>query len=251
MKRLLARGPGVPLSFAMHVVVAGTLWVAQGMNIERPPLIDPDDVIEVSLLSLPKQTTQMVQKATRTPDPVQGVVDPPPTPEPPPPQSDSDLVQHTPDAPAPQGNPDADKEKRDLLEQLRRDQARKDALAALGSQDRDRTDPDGTEGATGSASGALGDPKVALYLERVKQTLLPQFSPLQTDGELVVVIRVKVDTQGRRLDYGIETGSGDPSFDRAALRAVMRTEQLPAPSPDIMNGATSTFFLRFRPEDKL
>ncbi|MCB9743302.1 MAG: cell envelope integrity protein TolA [Alphaproteobacteria bacterium] len=242
-------GAALPMSLGLHAMVFVALYLSQAFARPAAPLINPDEVMEVSLLAMPKQTTAMPQKASRTPDPVTGSAEP--TPEAPPP-TDSELVQHTPEAPKEKGDPEADRKKQrdELMEKMRREQARKDALAALGSQDRAQTDPDGIEGATGTSSGTVGDPKLAAYLERVKQVILPNWSFLKKDKGLTVVIAVTINRSGDILEWRVRTSSGDPSFDNTAKMAVSKTGQVPAPPAEYMPDDTASFSIRFSEEDK-
>lgn len=235
-------GVALPASLGLHGGVFGAILLSQLMRGAPEPLINPDEVMEVSLMAMPKQTTNMVQKATRTADPLEGSPD---ATEPLPP-SDAELALHTPDAPENQG--DKSKARDELMEQIRRDQARKDALAALGDADRARTDPDGVEGAEGSATGLVSDPKLAAYVEKVRQAILKNFNPIQTE-KLVVIVNVTIDAEGRILEYAVRKTSGNPSCDALALRTVMKTETLPPPPPEYMRGPTETLPIRLSNQD--
>lgn len=237
-------GAALPASLGLHGGVLGAIFLGHFLQGDPEPLINPDQVMEVSLMAMPKQTTRMQQKATRTPDPVQG--EPTPSPEPPPTPTDAELAIHTPDAPKNEG--DKTKERDALMDQMRREQARKDALAALGDVDRARTDPEGVEGAEGSASSLVGDPKLAAYVEKVRQAILVNFNPIQTE-KLVVIVNVTIDAEGRILEYKVHTTSGNASFDATALRSVMKTERLPTPPQEYMRGPTETLPVRLSNQD--
>jgi colicin import membrane protein len=179
---------------------------------------------------------------------VQGAVEP--TVTPPTPPSDATLSLNDPKAPKPEGDPKArEKERQELMDQMRRDQARRDALAALGSEDRLETSEDGVEGATGSSKG-VGDAKKAMYGEKVKQAVLPNFSTIATNPKLKVLVAVKIDGAGRILEYEVKKSSNDPSFDAAALRALSKTPQVPQPSAEVLGGAPPWILnLSFSPSD--
>ena len=230
----LRPGAALPMSVGLHVVVAAALLLGGKLSGPPKPLIDPDEVLEVSLMPMPKQTTRQPQKASRTPDPVQGAVEP--TVTPPTPPSDATLAINDPNAPKPEGDPKArEKELEKIKDQLRRDEARRDAMAALGSEDRLATSEDGVEGATGSSTG-VGDPKKAMYGEKVKQAILPNFSTISTNSKLKVHVLVTIDGAGNVKGFEVKKTSGDPSFDAAALRAVSKTPQVPQPSAEVLGG---------------
>ena len=100
---------------------------------------------------------------------------------------------------------------------------------SVSDEDHLRTDKDGLEGATGQSLNQLGDPELAAYIERLRQALQANFSPIQTDP-LTVWVDVKIDASGNIEDWSkIDPGSGNASFDMAAIRAVMKTRKVPAP----------------------
>jgi TonB family protein len=244
----LRPGAALPMSVGLHVVVAAALLLGGKLSGPPKPLIDPDEVLEVSLMPMPKQTTRQPQKASRTPDPVQGAVEP--TVTPPTPPSDATLAINDPNAPKPEGDPKArEKELEKIKDQLRRDEARRDAMAALGSEDRLATSEDGVEGATGSSNG-VGDPKKAAYGEAVKRAILPNFSTISTNSKLKVLVSVTIDGQGMVKGFEVKKTSGDPSFDAAALRAVAKTVQVPQPSAEVLGGSPPWILnLSFSPSD--
>lgn len=241
----LKLGQGLIFSLGLHMSVALGVAIGGMLPESHKPMINPDEVLEVALMPMPKQTTKMPQKASRTPDPVTGQPDP--VKEPPLPPSNSDLALQDPNAPQKQG--DNAKSREELMEQMRRDQARKDALAALGNEDRARTDPDGVEGATGTSTG-LGDPKKAAYAEKVRQAILPNLGSLQKDASLKVLVDITIDADGRIVDRKIRTPSGDPSYDAAVDFAIRKTAQVPPPPADIFKGDPPyTIPCRFSPGD--
>lgn len=241
--------PGTPLLLSIGLHALAMLGIVLGALVSpsAPPLVNPDEVLEVSLMPMPKQTTALPQKATRTPDPVSGA--PEPTEAPPLPPTNAELALQDPDAPQKQG--DRAQSREELMEQLRREQARKDALAALGNEDRARTSPDGVEGATGTSAG-LGDPKKAAYAEKVRQAILPNLAALQKDANLKVLVDVTIDADGRIVDRKIRTPSGDPSYDAAVMFAIQKTGQVPPPPADIFAGDPPWILpCRFSPKDTL
>ncbi len=257
MRPVLGVAPGVVGSVMGHVILVLCLLVAQSCAPKQGPLIDPDSVMEVSLLSMAKQTTAMPQKATRAPDPSQGAPEPESAPSEAPVEvakTDSTMVDPAAKAKPDKGEPTPKKgEPKPSREDLMREMKRLEALAALedaaeGSQDRLPTDVDGTEGATGSSMG-VGDPRLAAYYEQVKQAVLPNFRPIQEDATLKVKLHVTVDRSGKVLKFAIADTSGDASFDQAALRALRQTASVPAPPTELMPGDTATLTMVLTPKD--
>jgi TonB family protein len=234
--------PGVVGSVAGHAVLVVTLLIAQSCAPKHAPLINPDEVMEVSLLSMPKQETRMVQKATRAPEEKQGVQEPEPV----------EVIKTDSDMRALEVTPDKGQEKPSRDDALR-EMKRAEMLAALedaaeGSQDRLPTSEDGVEGSEGSSKG-VGDPRLAAYYEKVKKAVLPNFRPLQEDPALKVKLHVTVDRKGTVLGFEVADSSGDVSFDQAAIRAVKATDTVPAPPEDLMPGDTATLTMVLTPKD--
>jgi len=200
---------------------------------------------------MPKQTTRLPQKEMKRPEPPKGTSKKAITK--PPPATASDMVEQVEEAPETQGvettEPvvDRSEERERLLRDLRRQQAL-DALVPEGPKDQAKTDPDGTEGATGTQRGIAGDPRIAAYQEQVRAAAMANFSAIQTDAK-VAVVQVTIDSRGNILNSGIAESSGDTSFDAAARTAVRRTGRVPPPPADLMPGPTATFFIRLSNAD--
>lgn len=230
-------------SVFLHAVLVLVLLIAQSCAPKHGPLIDPDAVMEVSLAP-PLQTSRMVQKETRAPEPKKGVEEPVPQPKEEVIKTDSEMV-------APEAQPEQGDERstEDALREMKR-KALLDALrdAPEGAQDRQATSEDGVEGSTGSNRG-VGDPRLAAYYERVKKAVLPNFRPIQDDPALAVKVLVTVDREGTILGYKVGDSSGDVSFDQAAVRAVKATDKVPAPPEDLMPGDTATLTMVLTPKD--
>ncbi len=210
-------------------------------------LIRPDEVMQVSLVSLPKQTTRLPPKVMQRADPPPS---PPAAPTPPPEApsaSEMALKKEEPKEPPKEKQPDRSAAREKLLREMRRQQAL-ESLAAEGPKDQAQTDPDGEEGPPGSARGVAGDPRLAAFQEQVRQAAMAHFSALQTDAR-TAVIQVTIDGRGNILNSGLAESSGDPSFDAAARTAVRRTGRVPAPPEELMPGPTATFFIRLSNSD--
>ncbi|MEE2752127.1 MAG: energy transducer TonB [Myxococcota bacterium] len=244
-------GSAIPLSVGMHLALLAAVAAFGSWEPAAESLIRPEQVTQVSLVSMPKQTTRLPQKEMKRPDPPKGKT-PKPAPKPPPPTA-SDMVEHVEEAPETQGveteepTVDRSQEREKLLRDLRRQQAL-DALVPDGPKDQAKTDPNGVEDAVGSQRGIAGDPRIAAYQEQVRAAAMANFSAIQTDAK-VAVVQVTIDARGNILNSGIAKTSGDTSFDAAARTAVRRTGRVPPPPADLMPGPTATFFIRLSNAD--
>lgn len=210
-------------------------------------LIRPDEVMQVSLVSLPKQTTRLPPKVMQRADPPPSQPAAPTPPPEAPSASEMALKKEEPKEPPKEKQPDRSAAREKLLREMRRQQAL-ESLAAEGPKDQAQTDPDGEEGPPGSARGVAGDPRLAAFQEQVRQAAMAHFSALQTDAR-TAVIQVTIDGRGNILNSGLAESSGDPSFDAAARTAVRRTGRVPAPPEELMPGPTATFFIRLSNSD--
>ncbi|RME24347.1 MAG: TonB family protein [Deltaproteobacteria bacterium] len=221
-------------SVALHAAVVGAVLLLGGGDADDRPLIDPHDVMIVSAVALPKQTGRMPDKPMRTPTPPQGEA---PVTAPPPPQA-SDMALHTPEAPKPEGRPeppDHSVDREALLNAARR-QALVDAAAPIGPENHTRTAPDGVDPADailGSGGAGIHDPELARWKAAVEAAIRRNWTPLPATvaahPEYVVYVVVPIDAEGRLGTPQIYQGTGDASFDRSALLAVMKTRRVAAP----------------------
>jgi hypothetical protein len=199
----------------------------------RKPIIDPQDSIEVAMVSLPKSKSSMPDRATRAPE-IAGR----PTPEP----SPAPDVKHTSDLAIQTDKAKVDKgqdtkrledQQRKLLEDLEREAAMD---AALGDLNQSATDPD-SEFEDGAASGAVGtptDPEYAKYIRTIQVLFDDQFNPLTSiknaNPDIKTVIHVSVEPgTGRIVRYDVTKPSGNESWDAAARRAVEAITTIPLP----------------------
>lgn len=231
----------IPVSAVLHGVAFSVIALVGTCGGEsRPPLITQDQVMMVDMAGPAKQTTALPQRAERTPDPVSGAQ----TATEPPPNERSDLAFKTPDAKDTKGQKADTDELRKLQQELARQAALKDLTAPLGTTDRMRTDPNGSSEA-GTGSGALGDPELARWGEKVKKLVLPNFHPLPSlcggNPRLEVKVRVIVDGTGRPVELPtVQKPSGSSSFDEAARGAVERAGNLPSPPARYAAGLDTT-----------
>jgi TonB family protein len=239
----------VAASVGLHAVTFAALAVGERFTRQPPPLINPDEVMIVRAVALPKQSTRLPDRPTRAPDPVQGAsLD---APAPPPPPTASDMALHEPDAPKEQGVPDRvdrSTEREALLREAKR-KALVDRSAPLGAEDRTRTDPDGvdiSEAVLGPGGAGPMDPEWARYEDACIARIMPNWTPLPatvaSHPEYKVVLDVRIATDGTISEPRVLQGTVDASFDRTALMALHKTGRLPAPPDrfreDVARGVT-------------
>jgi protein TonB len=240
-------GRALPLSLCIHVGMLAVLALFGSRGPRAETLIRPDQVMQVSLVSLPKQTTRLPQKVMQRADPPPSqAAEPAPAPPDAPPATEMALKKEQPVKPAVE-KPDRSAARDKLLREMRRQQAL-ESLAAEGPRDQPQTDPDGEDGVPGSARGVAGDPRLVAFQEQVRQAAMAHFSALQTEAR-AAVIQVTIDARGNILNSGLAQSSGDPSFDAAARTAVRRTGRVPPPPEELMPGPTATFFIRLSNSD--
>ncbi|MEZ4316502.1 MAG: cell envelope integrity protein TolA [Myxococcota bacterium] len=215
----------------------------------RKPIIDPNDTIEVAMVSLPKSKTNMPDRATRAPE-VAGAPTPQPTPALDVKQT-SDLVVHKDKAKTNQGTDTKklEEQQRKLLEQLEQ-QAAMDA--ALGAMNQSATDPDSEteDGVAGSNVGTPSDPEYARYILQIQKLFDEQFHPLQTIKDanpgIKCVIHVSVEAStGRIVRYDVARPSGNEAWDSAARRAVEAITTIPLPPEKYRNRMGQGYDIEF------
>lgn len=223
-------------------VLGGMLAVSFLMSFLTPapaPLIDPDDSMEVAVVSMAKAPglPQLAMHAPRA----SGA--PVPSNVPPPPQV-SDLAYRDPvnPEPKPTGSPDDDVRRQELMDEMRR----QDLLGSLdgpeGPEDRQATSPDGADGGSGTALGA-NDP----YAAALRKAYDPVFQPLPAlrGKGLVAKVLIKADASGRVLATSLKKSSGNESWDRSAMAAAESLESIPPPPPERAAAVASGFVLAF------
>ncbi len=244
-------------SVGIHLLIVAAVF-AFGSGDESGPMFDPDDVMEVKMIELPKSPTRMPQRATKAPPP------PPPgktqAKAPPPPPTASDMKLETPEAEPLQGDETQDPQtdaRQDLLRRLQRQRALQNLEAPDGREDRAQSDPDGTlapeDVFAGSASGVAMDPELARYTAQLRKLILPHWAPLprliQENPDLSAVVEVPVKTGTLRGRGRVVESSGNDSFDQSCARAIDKAGQLPPP-PERFQRLTGVW-IRFRASDAL
>lgn len=231
--------PWALVSIVSHGLALGTFWGATAlisvlsalvpMCAPPPPI---QDAIEVSVVSLPKSSSNVPDRASRVAR-AEGVQAP--NPNEPPPVATSDLKYQTPEADPNVGN--TDRSRQQMLDALAREQMLEDLMnAPEGPEDRNATDPNGTEDAAIAALGvgSRGDPEFQRWVAQVQQLLMQHFKPLGavTEGrpDLKCMVKLTVDPEDGSVDgYEVSESSGIVPFDQAAERAVQEIPALPLP----------------------
>ena len=217
----------------MHVLVVGLLAAGQMFETDKP-LFDPADVMSIQAVALPRADRRMPDRPTRAPDPPKGdamtakVKPPPPT--------ASDMALRNPKAAQKKGTTDRTSAREELLNKIKRQSLLKDATAALGTQDRTQTAKDGVDpedAVIGPIGAGRMDPELARYVRACRDQILPNWKPLPAilaaHPEYTVVVSVSVGPSGKLGKPKVVKTSTNPSFDRSAISAMVRTIRLPAP----------------------
>jgi TonB family protein len=269
-------------SLWLHFIVAAVLVLFDKCAPPSPePLFKPNEVMTVQIASAPRLQAARTQRAERAPDPVTAPT-PEPVPEPtpaptPPPTTSADMVlqqeedtpdpvetpepepvpEPPPDEPAPppaqEEPPDNSQDRLALLEQMREGEVSPDA--PLGTTDRQEASPDGVEGASANPIGiGEADPVLAAYILACREAILPNWTPLPSliaeHPEYEVIVQVSVDRDGSLGSPKIVRGSGDASFDRTAIMAVIKTRKLPPPPDAWAPSAENGVQIRLAAKDK-
>ena len=105
----------------------------------------------------------------------------------------------------------------------------------------------GTEIPVGSAgvTGIEGDFPYTIYIERMKSLIGQRWLRPQVGNGTVATVSFTIDRDGTIRDVKNEISSGNGTFDRAALRAVLEASPLP-PLPFGYNGTYLGVHLTFR-----
>jgi TonB family protein len=102
--------------------------------------------------------------------------------------------------------------------------------------------PIGGAGVTGLEGG---DFPYTLYIENMKRLIGTKWFRPQIAGAIVTTVAFTIDRDGTIRDAKIETPSGNGTFDRAALRAILEASPLP-PLPFAYNGTYLGVHLTFK-----
>ncbi len=99
-------------------------------------------------------------------------------------------------------------------------------------------------GAAG-VTGVEGDFPYTIYLDRMNALIGRQWLRPQSVSGITATVSFVIERDGRVRDAKLETPSGNETFDRAALRAVLEVSPLP-PLPFAYNGTYLGVHLTFR-----
>lgn len=242
------------LSLFGHGAVVLGLFVGECMTRPDAPLIDPNKVMMVSAVALPKQVTRLPQKAMHTPEAAPGAADD----AAPIPPTASDMTLHDEKAPEKSGRKvDRTADREALLRQARKDALLKDLATPTGPEDHARTDPHGvdpSEAVFGAGGPGVNDPVLARYQESCRAAIYPNWTPLPSTvashPEFEVWVEVEVKADGSIGTPRVVRGTGDTSFDRSALMAVAKTGRLPPPPEKWRASAATGIYIILYARDK-
>lgn len=240
------------LALVLHGCMAGAILGAATLQRDRRPIIEPSQVMEVSMVVLPKARTRMPEKASRAPV-TSGQKDAVTRPTEPPPVKTSDLTIARPDAPAEtQGAPDRSADRAALMREMLIKELAEDTPE--GQVDRQATDPNSTsdEAIDAGGQGLATDPELARYAEKVKKLFMAEFRPLPTiaaaNPDIHVVVQVAFDLEsGRITAWEVSKPSGNASFDAAAERAVQAVGSIPTPPEKYRDQFKGGLTIKFEP----
>ncbi len=240
-------GRALPLSILGHAALFLGVWVFSTRAPEASVLIDPDEVMEVRMVSLPQPKAAIPQKAQRQPPP------PPPRRTTPVPEAlATPEAEPLEEAPAePQADLERQARREDLLRQMQREALLENLRnAPEGPVDQAATTSTGDLDADGSAEQGIGDLERARYSEEVRRVFYRDFNPLQDDPALTTLAWVWIDDTGRILRHEIKTPSGDGSFDAAVERAIRLVDGVPVPPEGLVVNGALRLDLVFRTVDQ-
>ena len=249
----------VVVSLLGHGLLAFGISSGEHCTRPEPSLINPEDVMIVQAVALPKQTKALPDKPSRTPDPPQGE---PEAPTPPPPPTASDMALEKPDVEKPKGAekpppPDRKKDREELLKKARRDQLLRDMAAQVGTEDRVESDPDGVdpdEAIISTGVAGLNDPEYARWHAQCKAAVEANWTPLpstvKSHPDYIVIIEVPVSSNGQLGKPRVVESSGDASFDRSGELAVLKTGRLPPPPAKYRSSVSKGLQFELKADDK-
>lgn len=231
----------------LHIFVAMTLYCGSSVWAwSQKPMIDPDNVMEVSMVILPKSTSRMVQRNTRKKTSSGNTKAKNKAPIPP---RDSDLVMKTKETKQNQGAPDRSEDMKRLVDMA---QLLSHIDAPEASQDSSASDPnsESTEQVNIGQTGALADPELARYIQKIRDLFHKNFSPLPTivsaNPNIECTIHVAIDLNtGRVKSVKTHRSSGNASYDGAALRAVEAVSSVPLPPEQFKNYFADGYLMVF------
>lgn len=254
-------------ALTLHILAAATAACMGVLWKPSPTLIQPDEVMDVSLMVMKQSKTSMPEKASHVPHSgapapaVQNSTAPAaPTPAPPPPNpSDLSFKDKKADAApakakAEEAREDLSKKREEAMRKLLMEQAVADMNSPEGKVDREATDPNSTSDETidlGGA-GAAGDPELVRYLATLKKLFKEHFRPLPTvvaaNPGIKASIRILIDpATGDVTSYEFVKHSKNDSYDRAAESAVQAVPKIPLPPEKYIPRIAGGYVVEFTP----
>lgn len=233
-------------SLGLHLLLAAGILIGSWLKPPSKPLFDPDQVMIVSAVALPRQMGAMPDRPSRTPDVAGAPQEAPPADAPqgsdaetPPPPTSSDMSLRDPTAPEVKGQDkpqDRSQDRDALLRQLQRENLVKDPGAPLGPTDTPRTAVDGVDwdqAIFGTGGEGINDPELARWKVAVETAIRGNWTPLPSTTaahpEYVVYVVVPIAADGKVGTPEVYKGTPDSGFNRSAIMAVMKTGRVPAP----------------------
>lgn len=247
----------IVVSILGHVGIFAAVVAADRLLAPSEPAPLFQESVQVDLISvLPKQQGIMVDKPSRTPDPVEGVKTPEAPPPPTPPKPDQ-LTIKDPEKEKPKGETkpkpkDHSRDRDALLREAMKKKALKDMSAPIGDTDQHRTSPDGVDAAEAvlGPGGAMNDPVYAAYYKKIRPLVLDQWTVMEGDRRAhpsaKVVLSLKIAADGTLQDPKVHKSSGVAAIDKAAVMAIYKLRKLPPPPAKFAAGWAkgTTFTLR-------
>ena len=235
-------GPAFALSALVHIVLAAVLFLGVRWQVHPP------STVEVELVDAPPPPPAPVVEAPKPPPPpkVEPEVKPPPVPKP-----DIVLREKPKPKPEPKKVPPA-KPKDDLelkkrmqeqlameqkaLDQQRQERQLRELLAAQKA--------DAARKASAARASALGE-----YIARIQSKVRGNWIlPQELQGNPEAIFLVTQLPTGEVLLIKLLKSSGNPAYDQAVERAILKSSPLPLPSDKAL--FDRELKLTFRPRDK-
>jgi colicin import membrane protein len=237
-------GRSFALSAAVHIVLAAVLFLGVRWQVHAP------STVEVELVDAPPPPPAPVVEAPKPPPPAPKVE---PEVKPPPPAPKPDIVlrekpKPKPEpkkAPPPKPKDDLELKKRmqeqlaseqKALDQQRQERQLRELLAAQKA--------DAARKATAARASALGD-----YIARIQAKVRGNWIlPQELQGNPEAIFLVTQLPTGDVLLIKLLKSSGNPAYDTAVERAILKSSPLPLPSDKAL--FDRELKLTFRPRDK-
>jgi len=243
---------GLPVASVGHGALVLMVLLAHGPS---QPLIAPEVVMEVAMVTLHRDANVLPEKVMVTPPMVTGDMG-----------IKEDVVAADQMILEQEDEDDPEGEDKETPEEKERREEREKLIelakqVPTGPETQLPTDPESTvtdlKEVYLSGSGAnVADPELAEYIRQCKERIMSKWHVMPAlaneNPDLEVVIGVRIDRDGKILKQKIVDPSGNRQYDFATLSAVRQMGSLPRPTSDkIMGYAEDGVFIRFRASDKV